>query len=136
MDDFNQLKGSYLREFISDLKDDHKLVFNDEDALFYAKGFYAEELTDKLYYFGKEKIKIVYLNKDECGALKGVTIVNKRSSSITDIELALGKDKDVELRIKFKDIDEIVFHNQTDSDRKNSSNASKQIKEVYSLLTE
>ncbi|MEZ7173709.1 hypothetical protein [Sporosarcina sp. OR05] len=136
MDAFDRYKGHQLREFISDLTVDHKVEINDVNSMFYARGFYAEELTDKLYYFGKVNIKVVELIKDDGGKLECITIANIKTSSIIEVELTLGRDREVGIQIKFKDGTDLIFHNKEDSDGKNNISAGNQIKSIYSLLTE
>lgn len=133
MNTFEVFYGAYLSEFISDLKQEYKVGINDDNSLFYAKGFHAKELTDELYYFNKETVKIVKLNKDEEGKLEGVTIIN-RKTSIVETELTLGKEYEIGLKIKFEDDTTLVLHSKNDSDGKAQKVAGKQIKNIYELL--
>lgn len=125
-----------LSESINEFEENHKVKFlTDEDSLFYAKGFYDEKITDKLFFFGEKFIKIVHLNRNDAGYINEYVIVNKRVDDITDITISFRKDFELELVINLSD-GEIVLNSKKDSNGLAISKSNEQIKKIYALLTE
>lgn len=130
------LAGIGLRDLISDIEHCHgEIITRNNNYLFYAKGFFRNEITDKLYFFGKENIKIANINKGEKGNPDGtITIDVFKKSDIESIKLTLGIDYFIELRLIIKDYGEIVFNNEQDSDGYQKNALKEQIKQIYELI--
>ena len=130
--------GFGFRDLISDIEHCHgEFITGNDDYLFYAKGFFRNEITDKLYFFGKGNIKIANINKGEKGNLDGtITIDVFNKHDIESIKLTLGTNYFIELRLVIKDYEEVVFNNDQDSDGYQKNALREQIKRIYELVIE
>lgn len=128
-------RGYILREYLSDLGSWHEEVLvNDESDTFYAKGFFREEMTNELYYFDSEFIKIVKLNKIDTNRLDSVTVERVKYTEIDSIKLTLNTRGEVDLLIDLKNGTSINFNNMRDSDEKQVNSLGRQIKKIYKLI--
>lgn len=136
INNFEGLQGMVLSDGLASIGDRHEFYLpREEDYLFYAKGFYEKEITDKFYFFDRKFIKTITLHKNKGRNVGGYSVNVQKTDSIKELKLTLDIENTVELEIFFNEDSNIIFNNKNDSP-KGISKAGNQIKEIYKMLTE
>lgn len=135
---FNSLHnftGEIVKEQLNRIQEINRdiTIFPEED-LFYAKGMFKSEVTDKFYFFNEDRMRVITINIGEDKFIESAVLTDYSYSDFDFASLNLNREFGVNLLLRYKSGEEFQFNNKSDADEKWIDAHGKQIKAIYSLL--